>query len=92
MPSGLAKPAFQQAIEDERFRELSFEGTRRSDLIRWGKYVSTMNSVGAEITANGGNQAYGGLGGKNLTDRYLLYPIPAKEIAINKKLVQNTGW
>lgn len=92
LPASLSKAAFQQAIEDERFRELCFEGVRRSDLIRWGKYVSTLNSVGAEITTGGGNQAYGGLGGKNTTDRYLLYPIPSKEISINHNLVQNPGW
>lgn len=93
LPAGLSKATFQQAIEDERFRELCFEGERRSDLIRWGKYVSTLNSVGAEIaTASVTNQQYGGLGGKNATDRYLLYPIPAKEMSINKNLVQNTGW
>ena len=72
--------------------ELCFEGTRHMDLIRWGKYVSTMNSVGNEIATGGGNQAYGSLGGKNVTERNLLYPIPSKEISINQKLTQNTGW
>jgi hypothetical protein len=93
LPVGLSKEAFQQAVEDERMRELCFEGTRRSDLIRWGKFVSTMNSIGAEITTNGGTaNAYGGLGGKNVTDRHLLYPIPSLEIASNRVLKQNPGW
>ena len=92
LPSGLSKTDFQLAIENERMLELCFEGTRHLDLIRWGKYVSTMNSVGAEIAAGGGNQAYGGLGGKNVTDRNLLYPIPSKELTINQTLNQNTGW
>jgi hypothetical protein len=92
LPSGLSKTDFQLAIENERMLELCFEGTRHLDLIRWGKYVSTMNSVGAEIAAGGGNQAYGGLGGKNVTDRNLLYPIPSKELSINQTLNQNTGW
>ncbi len=92
LSAGLSKDAFQLAIENERMLELCFEGTRHSDLIRWGKYVSTMNSIGNEIATNGGNQAYGGLGGKNVTDRNLLYPIPSKELSINKNLSQNTGW
>jgi hypothetical protein len=92
LPAGLSKADFQLAIENERMIELSFEGTRHMDLIRWGKYVSTMNSVGNEIATGGGNQAYGGLGGKNVTERNLLYPIPLKELSINQKLTQNLGW
>jgi hypothetical protein len=92
LPSGLSKADFQLAIENERMLELCFEGTRHLDLIRWGKYISTMNSVGAEIATGGGNQAYGGLGGKNVTVRNLLYPIPSKELSINQTLIQNTGW
>jgi hypothetical protein len=49
LPAGLSKADFQLAIEDERMRELCFEGTRKSDLIRWGKFVQTMNAVGAEM-------------------------------------------
>jgi len=89
---GLTKSNFQLAIENERMLELCFEGTRRSDLIRWNKYVSTMNSVGNEIAANGGNQAYAGLGGKNTAERHLLFPIPSKEMTVNRKLIQNPLW
>lgn len=92
LPTGLSKADFQLAVENERMLELCFEGTRHMDLIRWGKYVSTMNDIGNEIATGGGNQAYGGLGGKNVTVRNLLYPIPSKELSINQKLTQNTGW
>lgn len=92
LPSGLSKNDFQLAIEDERFRELCFEGTRRFDLIRWNKYVSTLNSIGDEIATGGGNQAYGGLGGKNTVEKHIFYPIPSKEMAVNKKLEQNPLW
>ncbi|WP_366186135.1 RagB/SusD family nutrient uptake outer membrane protein [Flavobacterium ovatum] len=90
--AGLSKADFQLAVENERMLELCFEGTRHLDLIRWNKYVSTMNSVGNEIATNGGAQAYGGLGGKNVTARHLVYPIPAKERSVNKKLDQNKDW
>ncbi|MFC5683677.1 RagB/SusD family nutrient uptake outer membrane protein [Flavobacterium sp. MAHUQ-51] len=88
----------QQDIEDERMRELCFEGLRRSDLIRWGKFVTTMNSVGAEMAAatnpNGtaNNQQYGGRGGKNVTLKHLLFPIPSLELLSNKALTQNENW
>ncbi len=42
LPAGLSKTDFQLAIENERMLELCFEGTRHMDLIRWGKYVSTI--------------------------------------------------
>ena len=92
LPAGLSKTDFQLAIENERMLELCFEGTRHMDLIRWGKYVSTMNSIGNEIATTGGNQAYGGLGGKNVTERNLLYPIPSLELSINHELKQNELW
>ena len=36
---------FQRLIEDERGRELCFEGLRKMDLIRWGKYKEAMKKV-----------------------------------------------
>ncbi|PXY43173.1 RagB/SusD family nutrient uptake outer membrane protein [Flavobacterium hydrophilum] len=92
--TGLNAGAFQLAIEDERMRELCFEGLRKMDLIRWNKFVATMNSVGAEIGANTNAtaQQYGGLGGKSVTARNLLFPIPSLEILSNKALTQSELW
>ena len=92
VPAGLSKDDFQLAVEKERMLELCFEGTRRNDLIRWNKYVSTLNSIGNEIATGGGSQAYGGLGGKNTAERHILYPIPLKDMSVNRKLVQNPLW
>ena len=96
LPAGLSKADFQLAIEDERMRELCFEGTRKSDLIRWNKFVKTMNEVGAEMSAapTPANQRYGGFGGSNVLPKHLLYPIPSREIASNKALegINNLGW
>jgi hypothetical protein len=94
LSAGQDKTVFQQSIEDERMRELCFEGQRRMDLIRWNKYVTTLNSVGAEISANTLNtgQRYGGLGGTSTAARHLLLPIPSLEIASNKLATQNEGW
>lgn len=91
--SGLSQGDFQLAIEDERSRELCFESLRRPDLIRWGKFVSAMNTVGDEIrTGAGATFAYGGLAGTNVAPKHVIFPIPAAEITVNKKATQNPGW
>lgn len=96
LPAGLSKADFQLAIEDERMRELCFEGTRKSDLVRWNKFVTTMNEVGAEMSTapTPANQRYGGLGGSNVVAKHLLFPIPSSEMGSNKLLldINNPGW
>ncbi|MNX75470.1 SusD family protein [compost metagenome] len=88
--AGLAD--FQQAIEDERARELCYETLRRPDLIRWGKWVKTMNDLGLDMKANAGGNSYGGLAGSSISDRNVLYPIPSSEMSVNKNMTQNPGW
>lgn len=89
-----SKDAFRFALQDERARELNFEMLRKFDLIRWGIFVTRMNQVGLEIekdipTSTG---AYYALRYKNVTDKHLVYPIPALELTRNNKLVQTPGW
>jgi hypothetical protein len=91
--AGLTKDSFFQAVQDERARELCYESLRKADLIRWGIWVSTMNNLAADIKANAGTTfAYGALAGSNITNRNLLYPIPASEISVNSAATQNPGW
>ncbi|MEJ7736879.1 MAG: RagB/SusD family nutrient uptake outer membrane protein [Chitinophagaceae bacterium] len=94
LPMGLSKQQFQQAVQDERSRELCFEGLRRNDLIRWGIFVTTMNGLGSEIATDplAGGLSYAKTGGLNVDPRHLLFPIPASEMSVNKKMVQNPGW
>ncbi len=67
---------------DERGRELLWEGTRRTDLIRYGKFTT------AGIWAWKGNVKAG-----KLTEAFRnLYPLPASEIIANPNLKQNTGY
>lgn len=88
------KEAFRQAIQDERARELCYEGLRRPDLIRWGIYLSTMKTFAADVRQNAPNNF------KNVAtqgevleekDRWFR-PIPLYEFTVNPKLVQNPGW
>lgn len=91
-PAGISKVAFQLYIEDERSRELAFESLRRQDLIRWGKFITNMKTVADDIAISGNGNTYAQLPGRNVSERHLLFPIPASEMSVNKKMVQNPGW
>jgi hypothetical protein len=70
-------------ILDERSRELSWEFTRRTDLIRYGRFTSA---------------AYlwpwkGGIkDGKAVEEYRNLFPIPANDVIANPNLIQNPGY
>ena len=70
-------------ILDERGRELNFEGHRRSDLIRFGKFA-------------GGSYVWPWKGGVKegtaIPEHYNLYPIPLKAMQANPNLTQNPGY
>mgnify|MGYP000983006201 CR=1 FL=1 len=69
-------------ILDERARELYWEGHRRTDLIRYGKFTSAdylWEWKGGAAT------------GMAVGDKYKLYPIPATDLVANSNLEQNPG-
>ncbi|WP_075602269.1 RagB/SusD family nutrient uptake outer membrane protein [Saccharicrinis aurantiacus] len=70
-------------IIDERGRELFWEGTRRSDLIRFSKY--TTNDYLWSWKGGVSN-------GAAVSTTKRLFAIPAKDIGANTKLVQNPGY
>ena len=72
-----------QNILNERGRELYWEGVRRMDLIRYGKFTDssyTWPSKGGVITGVGVNE------------RYNIFPIPVSDISVNGSLEQNEGY
>jgi hypothetical protein len=71
-------------ILDEWSREFYFEGRRRMDLIRFGKF--------------GGNSDYtwqwkgGTYAGRNFSANKNLFAIPTTDLTVNRNLVQNPGY
>ena len=70
-------------ILDERARELYWEGLRRTDLIRYGKFTG-----GAYLWSFKGGAA----SGVAVPDYRNLYPIPQDALTANENLTQNTGY
>ncbi|MDR1368652.1 MAG: RagB/SusD family nutrient uptake outer membrane protein [Dysgonamonadaceae bacterium] len=71
-------------ILDERARELHTELIRRTDLIRFGKFTK-----GYDWDWKGSDGKAGNYIGKDVDDRYKLYPIPQEEFTVNPYLTQN---
>jgi hypothetical protein len=70
-------------ILDERSRELYWEGFRRTDLIRYNRFVESTYLWPWK----------GGVKGGTNVDAYRkLYPIPSADISSNTNLKQNTGY
>lgn len=70
-------------ILDERSRELSWENTRRTDLIRFGKFTSS-----AYLWPWKGNIKEGVAVGEYRN----LFPIPNNDLVVNPNLKQNPGY
>lgn len=83
---------FKQLIEDERLRELSNESLRKSDLIRWGKFLYEMHKIRDHVMQVAPNETQLLKVYSNVSEKHLLWPIPTNEMALNNKMVQNPNW
>lgn len=73
----------QEWLIEERARELMWEGHRRTDLIRYGKFTSSSFLW----TYKGGS-----FSGQGFDDHMKIFAIPASELASNPELYQNPGY
>ena len=82
--AGVAAPAEvnEEWLMAERARELMWEAHRRTDLIRYGKWISGYN-----WTYKGGN-----FGGQDIPSHFNIFPVPSTELATNLDLQQNPGY
>jgi hypothetical protein len=71
-------------IIDERARELHWECTRRSDLIRFDLFAGSTYLWAFK----GGDDA----AGTAINSNYELYPIPNADLVLNTNLIQNPGY
>lgn len=74
---GLLKDTFRDAVLEERVLELGFEGHRWFDLVRTKRLVKTIKAIHPEYP---------------VTEKHLLFPVPANEILLNPKIKQNEEW
>lgn len=98
--SAPTKEDLLEAIKQERAMELCFEALRRWDLIRWGDYYTTMQTMVAYVNNHLGTAA--GMGWNNnhkyaatyynVPKYYVYFPIPDWEMSTNKLVTQNPGW
>lgn len=81
--------ATKENIAKEMRHELAFENHRWLDLIRTGKAIEAITAKGTRLKS-----IYGWIlpAAFNVTPEKLIYPIPSREIQINKNLVQNSGY
>jgi hypothetical protein len=70
-------------ILDERGREFFYEGQRRTDLIRFGKFTGS-----SYLWPWKGSVPEG----RSVADHFKVYPIPADDLGANANLVQNSGY
>jgi len=89
------KDSFRKILQDERSRELCFEGVRRMDLRRWGILISTMKENNDFISSNAPDATTKNNGmrpGLNIQEKHLYFPIPLQEISLDPLLTQNPGY
>ncbi|WP_029902505.1 RagB/SusD family nutrient uptake outer membrane protein [Prevotella sp. 10(H)] len=84
-----------ESVAAERRRELAFENHRWYDLLRYGNAEETIKAYAVELKNDIANYAPSDrfeLPANAFKNIYLLFPIPYREMNINKDLTQNPGY
>ncbi|HZH65192.1 MAG TPA: RagB/SusD family nutrient uptake outer membrane protein [Flavisolibacter sp.] len=83
-PAGVSKDQMFKFLMQERRVELALESHRYNDLVRWHR----ANLINIKTDINFGRTA----ANTNWSAKNLLKPIPQRELDLNGKLTQNTGY
>ncbi|MEM6769778.1 MAG: RagB/SusD family nutrient uptake outer membrane protein, partial [Bacteroidota bacterium] len=84
LTADLSLSEFMDAIVDECYRELAFEGHRKGDMIRWGRLIDRMNTMEPQTAVWPGQP--------EAEPHEIFWPIPQALLDINPLLEQNPGW
>lgn len=76
-------------VANEMRHELAFENHRYTDLIRTGKAIEILTKHGIDMMNRYSTIPPNSF---NITTEKLVYPIPYRELQLNKQLVQNPGY
>jgi hypothetical protein len=87
LPAGLDKANFLKAIQQERAWELSGEGMRRADLIRWGILSDKITETSNAVKVIRSNYFYPAIT-NFVTGKHELYPFPQNETDVNKSITR----
>lgn len=93
--SGLDQNSFREAVYLERRLELCNEGNRWFDLVRWGRYISTMEAFSnTEADFPNPQTTSNFVIEKNVQSHFTLMPIPQTQIDIllTDENIQNEGY
>lgn len=91
--TSVSQEALHEAIRAERARELSFEGLRKFDLIRWGIFLPRLKEIEADMTATmPSTLKYAIRAYTNAEAKHVWFPIPEMELTLNKEMQQNELW
>jgi hypothetical protein len=87
LATGLSKDNFFKAIQQERAWELSGEGMRRADLIRWGILSDKIAETSALVKQNRPAYFYPSIT-NFVSGKHELYPYPQNETDVNKSITR----
>ncbi|MDB5250179.1 MAG: RagB/SusD protein [Segetibacter sp.] len=79
LPAGMTQAQFLAQIKHERIVELSGEGWRWADLLRWGELTTDLKARDPEFT-------------NFVKGKHEYYPIPQTDIDLNPNLAQNPNY
>ena len=81
--------ATAESVANEMRHELAFENHRYTDLIRTGKAIEVLTAHGIDMM---NRYSFIPPNSFNVTTERLVYPIPFRELQLNKQLIQNAGY